>query len=182
MRLATNKCGKDRNRRKGEHILIKEILMAVSGIFANTAINQTSNSQTKFGQVKNDFQQLGQALQSGDLNAAKQAFAALQQFMPNLSSASQSQNGQQGSSQNPLLTDLSAVGKALQSGDLAAAKSAFAKLRQNVQSVSHKGHHHGHHKTGGAQNSLASLLDSSSQTNGTSSASQSIGGNINITA
>lgn len=180
MRLATNKYGEDRNGRKGERILIKEVLMAVSGIFANNAINQTGNSQ-KFRQVKDDFQQLGQALQSGDLNMAKQAFAALQQFMPNLSSASPSQKGQQGS-QNPLLADLSAVGKALQSGDLAAAKSAFAKLRQNVQSVSRKGHHHGHHRTGGAQNSFASLLDSSSQTNGTNGVSQSIGRNINITA
>jgi hypothetical protein len=114
------------------------------------------------------------------LNGAQQAFAALQQFIPNLSSGSQAQNGQQGSSQNPLLTDLNAIGKALQSGDLSAAKAAFAKLQQDVQSVSHKGHHHRHHKTGGSQNARSSLLDSFSQTNGSSSASQSIGQNINI--
>ena len=155
--------------------------MTVSGISTSTDLNQTSSAQTKFRQVKNDFQQLGQALQSGDLNAAQQAFAALQQLIPNLSSGSQAQNGQQGSSQNPLLADLNAIGKALQSGDLSAAKSAFAKLQQDVQSVSHKGHHHRHHKTGGAQNSLASFLGNSSQTNGTSSTSQSIGRNINIT-
>ena len=176
MRLANNKYGEDRNRRKGE----KEVLMAVSGIFANTAINQTSNSQTKFRQVTNDFQQLGQALQSGDLNAAKQAFAALQQFVPNLSSASQAQNGQQGSSQNPLLADLSAIGKALQSGDLSAAKSAFAKLKQDVQSVSQKGSYQRHHKTGSFQNALSSLTGSSSQTSGSSSPAQSIGQKINI--
>ena len=154
--------------------------MTVSGISTSTDLNQTSSTQTKFKQVKNDYQLLGQALQSGDLNAAQQAFAALQQLIPNLSSGSQAQNGQQGSSQNPLLTDLNTIGKALQSGDLSAAKSAFAKLQQDVQSVSSKGPHHRPHKTGGAQNSLASLLDSSSQTYGSSSTSQSIGQNINI--
>jgi DNA-binding FadR family transcriptional regulator len=154
--------------------------MTVSGISTSTDLNQTSSTQTKFKQVKDDYQLLGQALQSGDLNAAQQAFAALQQLIPNLSSGSQAQNGQQGSSQNPLLTDLNAIGKALQSGDLSAAKAAFAKLQQDVQSVSIKGHHHRHPKTGGAQNSLASLLGSSRQTDGSSSTSQSIGQNINI--
>ncbi len=156
--------------------------MTVSGISTGTDLNQTSSAQTKFKQVKYDYQLLGQALQSGDLNAAQQAFAALQQLIPNLSSGSQAQNGQQGSSQNPLLGDLNAIGKALQSGDLSAAKSAFAKLQQDVQSVSHKGHHHRHPKTGGAQTALASFLDNYNQTNGTSSTSQSIGRNINLTA
>jgi soluble cytochrome b562 len=154
--------------------------MTVSGISTSTGLNQTSNSQTKFKQINYDYQLLGQSLQSGDLNGAQQAFAALQQLIPNLSSGSQAQNGQQGSSQNPLLTDLNAVGKALQSGNLSAAKAAFAKLQQDVQSVSQKGHHYGHHKTGSFQNVLSGLTGSSSQTNGSSSSSQSIGQNINI--
>ncbi len=154
--------------------------MTVSGISTSTDLNQSSSAQTKFKQVKYDYQLLGQALQSGDLNAAQQAFAALQQLIPNLSSGSQAQNGQQGSSQNPLLADLNAIGKALQSGDLSSAKSAFAKLQQDVQSVSQKGPYQRHHKTGSFQNALSSLTGSSSQTSGSSSPAQSIGQKINI--
>jgi len=148
--------------------------MSISGVSSTTDLTQGNSTQTKFKQVKDDFQQLGQALQSGDLNTAQQAFAALQQLMPNLSA------GNQNNSQSPLLADLNAVGKALQSGDLSAAKAAFAKLQQDVQSVN-KGHHHRHHhKAGSYQDLLSNVNDSSNQANGTTSVSQPIGQNLNI--
>lgn len=71
----------------------------------------------------NDLKQLGQALQSGDLNAAQQAFDALTAL------------GQGGpfSNAEPFrrsdrVTDFNAIGQALQSGDLNGAQSAFATL------------------------------------------------------
>ncbi len=72
---------------------------------------------------QSDLKQLGGALQSGDLNAAQQAFTALEQL------------GQSGpfSSSEPFSKSsraqaFEALGQALQSGDLEGAKSAFAAL------------------------------------------------------
>ncbi|MGO9018619.1 MAG: hypothetical protein ACLQVJ_09755 [Syntrophobacteraceae bacterium] len=108
--------------------------MSVSAVSSTDSSYQT-NLQTGFTQVQNDFNQLGQALQSGDLAGAQSAFATLQQDMQNVSQ-SQSQSGQQQS-------NWSALASALQSGDLAGAQQAFAALQTN--------HHHHHHHSGGSQ-------------------------------
>ncbi|MGA3115010.1 MAG: hypothetical protein ABSF90_11340 [Syntrophobacteraceae bacterium] len=105
--------------------------MSVSAVSSTDGSYQT-NLQTAFTQVQNDFNQLGQALQSGDLAGAQSAFATLQQDIQN---ASQSQSGQQQS-------NWSALANALQSGDLAGAQKAFAALQTN---------HHHHHHSGGSQ-------------------------------
>jgi len=78
-----------------------------------------------------DLQQLGSALQSGDLNDAQQAYnalASLGQSGPFASSEpfSKSSKGQA----------FEAIGQALQSGDLAGAQTAFAKLTGNQSSSS----------------------------------------------
>ena len=89
-------------------------------------------------QKRLDFQQLVQSLQNGNLGGAQQAFSALEQLM-SASGASQgtTQNQRQGSQDNPLRTDLSAIGQALQSGDLAGAQTAYAHLQQDVQALRH---------------------------------------------
>ena len=66
------------------------------------------NAQNKFKQMNDDFQKLGQVLQSGDLSSAQQIFSSLQQLLPN-SSGSQTQD----SSQNTLAKDFNAIGQAL---------------------------------------------------------------------
>jgi hypothetical protein len=80
--------------------------------------------QAFFQQRGSDLQQLGQALQSGDLAGAQQEYTALQTL------------GQSGpfasgdafkSSQRE--QDFAAIGQALQSGDLAGAQQAFAQLQ-----------------------------------------------------
>jgi len=73
-------------------------------------------------QQRQNFNKLSQALQSGDLSAAQQAFAALSSKSPNAS--------------NPN-SPLAKLGRALQSGDLNAAQQAFSSLRTG-------GHHHHH--------------------------------------
>src|ERR1035438_1325823 len=93
---------------------------------ASSAVSSTQ--QSPWAQVKNLWDQLGQALQKGDLAGAQKAFAALQTNAPQ-GAASQaqgaaSQNGQGNASQNPL----SALASALQSGNLAAAQQAFSQI------------------------------------------------------
>jgi len=87
--------------------------------------------QTFFQQRGSDLQQLGQALQSGDLAGAQKEFSAIQSL------------GQSGpfasgdafkSSQRE--QDFAAIGQALQSGDLAGAQQAFAQLQNTFH------HHH----------------------------------------
>ena len=71
-----------------------------------------------------DLQQLGQALQQGDLGAAQSAYSALQTL---------AQSGPFSDSQAFSLSrrqqEFSQLGQALQSGNLAAARRAFAELR-----------------------------------------------------
>ena len=80
--------------------------------------------QTYFQARNSDLQQLGQALQSGDLAGAQQEFQAIQTL------------GQSGPFANgdPFKLsqreqDFQAIGQALQSGDLAGAQQAFAQLQ-----------------------------------------------------
>ena len=129
--------------------------MSISGISASTDPYQAyqANGQNNVKQFRQDFQDLASALQSGDLSGAQQAFAALQQLLPNPSAGSQTSTGQQGNGQNPFSADFSALDQALKSGDLKGAQDAFAKLQQDMQSV--KGHHHHHHhKTSGTTPSI----------------------------
>lgn len=90
--------------------------------------------------TQNDFQQLMQSLQSGDLSGAQAAYAALTSQSTN---SGQSISSRPSSTANTLNADLTAVGKALQSGDLKAARQAFAQLQQDAQAAAGtRPHHH----------------------------------------
>jgi len=106
----------------------------VSGInlYQTTPVSPQNNP----GQRQQCFKDLAGALNAGDLNGAKKAFAALQQLPPNFSSTLQSQNGQPGLVQNPLAPDYDALDKALKANNLQVAKEAFAKLLRDMQSLS----------------------------------------------
>jgi hypothetical protein len=137
-------------------------MMSISSISSATDIFQTypTSGQNKFKEIRQDFKELGSALQAGDLSGAQKAFAALQQLLPSSSSGNLTQNGQQNSSGNPFATDLSGVGEALQSGDLKKAQDAFAKLQLDMQAVQGPHHHRHHHKVsasdqGSGQNTVA---------------------------
>jgi len=84
--------------------------------------------QTYLQARKTDLQQLGQALQSGDLAGAQQAYNAIQTLaqsgpFANSNAFKVSQRQQ----------DFAAIGQALQSGDLAGAQQAFAQLGSTFQ-------------------------------------------------
>ena len=138
--------------------------MTISGVSSNTNSYQTGSTQNNFKQIQSDFQQLGQALQSGDLKSAQQIFSALQQLLPG-SSGNQVPSGQANSSQNTITDDINALGQALQSGDLSKAQDAFAKLQQDMQAAQKGHHHHHHHKADDSQNSVSSSNSSSGSSN-----------------
>src|SRR5882757_8945857 len=109
--------------------------MGIFGI-ASTILGQISSATTPNPhkqQVKQGFQLLGQDLQSGNLSQAQSDFASLQQLLPGgqqnalLTPASGAQ------SSNPLATAVSQLAQDLKSGNLTAAQSDFATVRQDLQ-------------------------------------------------
>jgi len=94
----------------------------------NIASSASSNTgvQSPLQQAKTNFATLAQSLQSGNLAAAQQAFARLQQNAPK-------------DPNDPLQKQADALGQALQSGNLSAAQQAFAALQQNWQTMSSSG-------------------------------------------
>jgi len=93
--------------------------MQISLNTSSTALVQQGSD--KMAGIKQAFQSLESALQSGDLAAAKDAYAQLQKNAP------PSRSGDQGN--NPMQQKMDALGKALDSGDLEAARSAYADIK-----------------------------------------------------
>jgi hypothetical protein len=94
--------------------------MSISAISSN--INSLQANQTNsLAQIKQDLDKLNSTLKSGDLSAAKEAFAQLQKDTP--------------SGKNPLSSDMKSLGEALDSGDLTAAQEAY----DNIQSMVSQG-------------------------------------------
>ncbi len=103
--------------------------MSVFHVALNSGAAPSAWQSTKH-QALQDFDQLFQAVQSGSLPGAQQAYSALQQLQPTVP------NVATGSAAAPasgaVATDWSALGTALQSGSLSSAQSAFAKLQQDL--------------------------------------------------
>jgi hypothetical protein len=111
-----------------------------------------------------DFESLGNALQSGDLSDAQSAFSQLEQDMPGLSQLLQSGSSSSSSAtqNSPIATALQSLQSSLQSGDLSGAQQAFSSLQQNLQGTSgtHHGRGHHHHSWGAGDNGQTSGTDS----------------------
>jgi hypothetical protein len=108
------------------------------GDMSNLSISASSGSmppinQSQMAQMKSQFDQLGKALDSGDLTAAKKAFSAIQKNAP--------QGAPQGD-QGPMAqmkSTFDQLGQALDSGDLAAAKKAYSAIQQSAPKGGPKG-------------------------------------------
>ena len=120
-----------------------------------SAILNSSPSQFQIGIASNPYQQqmqqLGQALQSGNLSAAQSDFATLQAAFsqPATTTASTST----GSASNPVAQALNQLGTDLQSGNVAAAQKDFSTVQQDLQNLSNNQLHHHHHHSGGGGDS-----------------------------
>jgi len=116
--------------------------MSVSGILSSSFSNYNpQNVQSRMQQFQQEFQQLGQDLQSGNLSAAQSDFGALQQYAPQANSSSQS-TSPIAQAFNQLATDLSA-------GNVTAAQQDYATIQQDFQNQGAQMHHHHHHHHGG---------------------------------
>jgi outer membrane protein assembly factor BamD (BamD/ComL family) len=147
-----------------------------SNLFAAGSTHNTQSSQndpSKFQQIKTEFQQLGQDLQSGNLQAAQQDYANLQQDVQLIASQQAgrlhhhphmegSQSGSSSSEQsNPIAQAFRTLAQDLQAGNLSAAQSAFATLQSDLQQI-------GGFLPGGS--------------NGTNGATPAVAGSLNVTA
>ena len=98
-------------------------------------------TQSKSQKFKQDFAQLGQDLQSGNVTRGQADLTALQSDMPS----------QQSSPSSPSLNSqvFNQIAQDLQSGNLTAAQSDYATLQQNVQPGGGHAHHFHAHGSGG---------------------------------
>ena len=107
-----------------------------SGSGSSTGTDATSDSvslsmQAQFmqgaQQFQTDFQDLGSKIQSGDLEGAKKAYAAMQDKI----------KGHQppGGGDDPMAQGFAAIGKALDSGDTKAAQSAYQSMQTKMESM-----------------------------------------------
>lgn len=132
-----------------------------SNLFASGGTQSSQNTQntqsaggapSTFQQLKTEFQQLGQDLQTGNLTQAQQDYATLSQNLPNTGSAATT----------PVLQALAQLGQDLQAGNLQAAQQDYATAQRDAQQraaqvTGHHGHHHHHF-----ENSQSSSVSSSS--------------------
>jgi uncharacterized membrane protein YccC len=130
--------------------------MSVSGISSSSFADYgTQSVQNQMQQFRQEFQQLGQDLQSGNLSAAQSDFATLEKNAPQSSSASSAQ------SSNPIAQAFNQLSQDLQSGNLSGAQQDYATIQQDFQSrAAVHGHHHhgGGGGSGGSEESEISQL------------------------
>jgi hypothetical protein len=129
--------------------------MSVSAISGSGLFDYSSQAvQNKTQQFQQEFQQLGQDLQSGNLSAAQTDFATLQQLAPQANPASTAQ------SSNPIAQEFNQLSQDLQAGNLSAAQQDYATIQQDFQNQAAPVHHHHHHRGGGGggANPISQLL------------------------
>jgi hypothetical protein len=108
--------------------------------------------------MRQAFGQLVNALRSGNLTAAQNAYSAFTQAQP-------------GQGSGPLAQAISQIGDALQAGDMGKAQQALASLQQQVQSAKGAHHHHGgHHHDSDDDKSKSATAPASATTGPTKSA------------
>ncbi len=131
--------------------------MSVAGISSSNLFNINDSRESIQSQMQQEFAQLGQDLQSGNLSAAQSDFATLTQMQPQSTSSSSSSTA---TSTSPMAQAFAQLSKDLQSGNLSAAQSDFATIQQDMQTNAvHSGGHH-HHRGGaeGGQSTISSLF------------------------
>src|ERR1700678_546194 len=129
---------------------LERIAMSVAGISSSSLFDYGSQSvQNKMQEFQQEFQQLGEDLQSGNLSAAQSDFTTLQQYAPQ-SSTSSSQ------STNPIAQEFAQLGTDLQSGNTSAAQLDFTTIEQDFQSQSTQHRHH--HSSGSSSDGVSQLM------------------------
>jgi hypothetical protein len=151
--------------------------MSIVGILASSALSLlTPSAQNPTKTLKQDFQQLGQDLKSGNLSAAQSDFTALQQNVT--ASASAVPSPQAAASPSTAISqDFAKLSTDLQSGNLTGAQADYNSIpqafqTQAAQSQAATGHHHHHAASSEASDSTANST-STSPTSATTSSTTS---------
>ncbi len=103
--------------------------MSISGVTASTN-GHSEAIHAWFPQLRKALTDLAKSLTSGDLSAAKEAYASLEHQRQRVG---QAQSGPQAEASNRLSSGFSAIGDALQSDDLASAQKAFTALTEALK-------------------------------------------------
>ena len=129
--------------------------MSVSGISSSNLFDYSTQSvQNRRQQFQQEFQQLGQDLQSGNLSAAQADFAALQQLGPQTNSTSSAQ------SNNSIVQAFNQLAQDLKSGNVSGAQQDFSTIQQDVQNkTTHMHHHHRFPVDGSGGGAISQLLN-----------------------
>ena len=94
--------------------------MQISSVTSGALSSLQGND--RFAKIKQSFNNLGSALESGNLSDAKTALAELQKNAPKQAS----------DSSNPMSQKMEALNKAIDSGDVKAAQDAYADIKQTM--------------------------------------------------
>jgi hypothetical protein len=129
--------------------------MSISGIPSSNFFSAGIQKQ-----IQQEFQQLGQDLQSGNLSAAQADFVTLQKNVPQSTATSSSQ------SNNPIAQAFNQLSQDLQSGDLTSAQQDYSTIQSDMQNQTSQVHHphHHHHSGNGQENSVAQTFSQLGQT------------------
>ena len=128
--------------------------MSVSGISSSNLFSYDNQStQNNIQQFKQEFEQLGDDLKSGNMSAAQADFATLQQTGSQASSSSSTPGG------DAIGQAVQQLGQDLQSGNLSAAQKDYTTLKQDLHDKvdSMFSHHHHGHEGGGVGKLLSEL-------------------------
>ncbi len=132
--------------------------MSVAGISSSLFSYLSQSLHSKGHQVRQEFQQLGSDLASGNLSAAQSDFASLQQLQTQASTSTSSTASASATSSSTLTQELQQLSQDLQSGNLTAAQQDYSAIQQQASAVAPPTSHHHHHHSSGAsatQNTVA---------------------------
>jgi hypothetical protein len=132
--------------------------MSIAGITSSDLLYSAQNVQSQMQQMRQEFQQLGKDLQSGNMSAAQSDFATLTQLDPNLTASTSSTTATSAATSsttsNPMAQAFAQLAQDLKSGNLSAAQQDFSTIQQAMQSASAAhGHHHHHHSESSQESS-----------------------------
>jgi hypothetical protein len=161
--------------------------MSVSGVSGSSStsglyqpVSQSSSSQKD---VRDSFKQMADAIQSGDINGAQNAFASLAQLLNTDQDSDQSPTNSATNSQSSTNSDasdftalLGQIGDSLQSGDLSGAQQTLQTLQQTA-----RGSHHRHHQGGGTATSQTSQSDPSASATASADSTSSTASGVDLT-
>ena len=129
--------------------------MSVSGI-SSSSFADYSQQASQGKQIQQEFEQLGQDLQAGNLSAAQSDFAALQQLIPQGANA-------QAQSNNPIAQAFHQLAQDLQAGNLSGAQQDYTQIQQDFQAQAQQSpetqaHHHRHGGGGSGDSAIGQLI------------------------